>query len=380
VSGGLDKDEYQTLIDVARQKSSESREKLTKIISDLFHERGESLSAPERALITDILHKLVRDVELPVRQMLAEKLARTSHAPRDLICYLANEQIEVAHPLLSHSNILLDEDLIEIIRHRTMQHQLSIALRQGISEDVSDALITAGHTDVVIALLENRSAKIHPTNMQTLIDQAKEYDPYQEPILKREDLEPALAKKLYWWVSAALRRHILEHYPIDPLDLEDQLESTVQDLIERSRKGQGDEAEAQKLAAKLAESGALNATLLMQILRKGEVLFFEVLFAHMAEIRISLLRRLLYEPGGEGLAIVAKALKIEKPSFASLFLLSRRVRPDKQPVDPMELSRVLAFFDDLTEEAAGKMVKRWRRDPQFLEAMWRVERQRFGKE
>lgn len=380
MSGGLDKDEYQTLIDVARQKSSESREKLTKIISDLFHERGESLSAPERALITDILHKLVRDVELPVRQMLAEKLARTSHAPRDLICYLANEQIEVAHPLLSHSNILLDEDLIEIIRHRTMQHQLSIALRQGISEDVSDALITAGHTDVVIALLENRSAKIHPTNMQTLIDQAKEYDPYQEPILKREDLEPALAKKLYWWVSAALRRHILEHYPIDPLDLEDQLESTVQDLIERSRKGQGDEAEAQKLAAKLAESGALNATLLMQILRKGEVLFFEVLFAHMAEIRISLLRRLLYEPGGEGLAIVAKALKIEKPSFASLFLLSRRVRPDKQPVDPMELSRVLAFFDDLTEEAAGKMVKRWRRDPQFLEAMWRVERQRFGKE
>lgn len=380
MSGGLDKDEYQTLIDVARQKSSESREKLTKIISDLFHERGESLSAPERALITDILHKLVRDVELPVRQMLAEKLARTSHAPRDLICYLANEQIEVAHPLLSHSSILLDEDLIEIIRHRTMQHQLSIALRQGISEDVSDALITAGHTDVVIALLENRSAKIHPTNMQTLIDQAKEYDPYQEPILKREDLEPALAKKLYWWVSAALRRHILEHYPIDPLDLEDQLESTVQDLIERSRKGQGDEAEAQKLAAKLAESGALNATLLMQILRKGEVLFFEVLFAHMAEIRISLLRRLLYEPGGEGLAIVAKALKIEKPSFASLFLLSRRVRPDKQPVDPMELSRVLAFFDDLTEEAAGKMVKRWRRDPQFLEAMWRVERQRFGKE
>jgi len=47
-------------------------------------------------------------------------------------------------------------------------------------------------------------------------------------------------------------------------------------------------------------------------------------------------------------------------------------------VDPMELSRVLAFFEDLEIEAAQKVMKRWRLDPNYLEAQLKIEEKMTG--
>lgn len=365
--------DYEDLICLARQKSSESRRQLMEMVTDIINERGEILNIQERALMTDIIQRLVHEVELPVTQALADRLASISYAPRELILHLANDRIEIAKTILLRSTVLLDMDLVEIVRHRTMQHQLAIAMRDTISEAVTDALVETGEVDVIRTLLENENAQISRATMDYLVERAKQVDAFQNPILHRQDLAPDLAKKLYWWVSVALRRHILEHFQIDPMDLDDQLEATVQDLVGEAQEDSSPGSKAEALARQLRENNALTPTLMVQVLRQGEVPLFEAMFSCLTELRMSLVRRLLYEPGGEGLAIACRALDIEKPTFASLFLLSRRARPDKTVVDPLELSRVLAFFDKLDKSAAEKMVKRWRRDPQFLEAMWRVE-------
>ena len=107
-------------------------------VSDLFCDNQTVLSDRERALMTDILHQLVHDVEMTVRRALAERLAMLPSAPRELIVELANDQIEVAHPILMGSNVLHDTDLVEIIHGALRRHQLAIAMRKNINESVTD--------------------------------------------------------------------------------------------------------------------------------------------------------------------------------------------------------------------------------------------------
>ena len=93
----------------------------------------------------------------------------------------------------------------------------------------------------------------------------------------------------------------------------------------------------------------------------------------MSGLRPRLLRRMLFEPGGEALAILCKAVKIEKSDFASIFMLSRKARNSERGTDPKELKLVLELFDRIQVEAADRMLKKWQRDSNFLNAIRVVE-------
>src|SRR5690606_28752200 len=103
-----------------------------------FDEKG-SINERERRLMTEILQQLIHDVEQSVRKALADRLAEEKDAPRELVTILANDEIDVAHKILRDSAVLQDLELIEIIQHRTFEHQLTIAMRNTVSEAVSDA-------------------------------------------------------------------------------------------------------------------------------------------------------------------------------------------------------------------------------------------------
>ena len=115
---------------LARDKSARGREELFEAVSDLFVAEPEAFSDKERALMQAILHQLIRDAELSVRRPFSEKLATIPTVPRDLIKMLANDEIEVAGPVLKKSTALQDLDLVEVIRNRTIEHQLAIAIRE----------------------------------------------------------------------------------------------------------------------------------------------------------------------------------------------------------------------------------------------------------
>lgn len=366
------------LLRLARDKSIEGRKQLVAIVSDLFFDKGTALTAHERALMTDILKKLINDVAVPIRKALAERLARAPSAPHDVVVALANDEIDVAQPILLRSEALLDVDLIEIIQHRTMQHQLAVAMRRNLSEQVSDALVEAANQDVIKTLLENPDARISEATMAYLVDQSRRVDSFQEPLVRRQDLPVELARKLYFWVSAALRQQILEKFDIDVPLLDEAVESAARDSAEDFAAA----AEATpvdkhaSLARRLAEGRQITPRLLVQTLRQGEIPLFEMLLAELSGLRINLVRRLLFEPGGEGLAVCCRGLDIDKPTFATIFLLSRRARPSERSMDPRELSRILSFFENVRAEAARTVLARWRRDPDLLYAIKTVEEAR----
>ena len=86
-----------------------------------------------------------------------------------------------------------------------------------------------------------------------------------------------------------------------------------------------------------------------------------------------LIRRFILEAGGEGLAIACKALDVEKSDFVSLFLLSRQARPGEKVVDPTELAGTVSLYDRINSDTAGKVLSRWKLDPDYLYALKQVE-------
>ncbi|MDP6883511.1 MAG: DUF2336 domain-containing protein, partial [Rhodospirillales bacterium] len=180
------------LLRLARDKSMAGRQELAETISDLFLGNTQTLSERERALTYDILSQVIHDVEMGVRRNISKQLSDKPGAPHDLVLMLANDDIEVAYPILAYNKVLQDADLIEVIRHRTLEHQLAIAIREDVSEVVSDALVRTGRERVVRTLLENANAAISSSTMEYLVEQSRRIDSFHETILNRGDLGPDL--------------------------------------------------------------------------------------------------------------------------------------------------------------------------------------------
>ena len=369
-STGIDVD---GLLKLAREKSIEGRRALLRAISDLFEGRSEELNEREVTLMHAILHQLVSDTEKEVRKAVAEQFAGSSFISADIVRELANDDIEVAFSVLRNSRLLQDPDLIEVIRNRTFEHQLAVTQRETLSPAVSGALVETENETVIVSLLNNPGAEISRKTRDYLVDESERVDTFQDPLLRRSDLEPDLAQKMFVWVSAALRRHILAEYDLDQDVVDDLLEQVaVLEAHGRPQSGLTNNA-ADELAANLKAEGGITPQLLVQSIVDGEVRLFESLLREGTGLRKRLIERILFEPGGEGLAIAAKGFGIDAEGFEKLFVCSRRARLIEEATIQRELGSLMNLYGKMTEESAKKVIGRWRRDQSYLSAIRDLE-------
>ena len=224
-------EDLKTLLGLARDKSVEGRSALVKALGDLFYDSHAVPSNDERHMMGHILQRLIGDVEAVVQKALAETLSVLPEAPPEMISALATDALEIAYPILIDSSVLQDMELIEIIRHRTHEHQPAIAMRQTVSETVSDALVETDNNDVIRTLVENRGAIISGETLERIVGRSESQIDLQNPLLRRSELSPLLAKRMYWWVSAALRKSIVDRFDIDSVELDKPIERAVKDLM-----------------------------------------------------------------------------------------------------------------------------------------------------
>lgn len=203
----------ESLLQMAQDTSSKSRNTLARSVVDICLEDGATLSAREVELTFDILHKLLHSVEMRVRRDLAQRLASREDVPRDLIVTLANDQIDVAYPVLVESEILQDSDLIAIAKEQPASHQIAITLREHVRTGVSAALVETNNIDVIDSLMRNPAAELAPVTMERLVEKSREEPPLRRPLLQRHDLKPELARRMSGWVGDALKEFITTNFP-----------------------------------------------------------------------------------------------------------------------------------------------------------------------
>ncbi len=165
------------------------REQLFRTTAQLFSYVSDRCDDDQVAQYDEVLCQLAELVEVEARVHVAKLLAPLERAPGTVVVKLANDVIEVARPLLEFSNVLSDDDLIDIISNQTEDHRVAIAGRSMLTERVGDALVDHGKTASVVRLVRNPKAEFDRATLEKLVKRATEDAEIASDLRGRSDID-----------------------------------------------------------------------------------------------------------------------------------------------------------------------------------------------
>jgi uncharacterized protein (DUF2336 family) len=193
--------------------------KIAAIAPGLSHEQREQV----RRLTEDLIETLARDQAVRVRQVVAEALKDLTDASPEVIGRLARDaELAVAAPILEHSPVLLDTDLLDIIASGPIRGALAaIARRSNLAMEVSDAIVGAAvsrpaEAPAITALLANRSAQIREETLDRILDRAPDVGDWHAPLVRRPALPQRAMRRLAGFVAHALLEILQRRDDLDP--------------------------------------------------------------------------------------------------------------------------------------------------------------------
>ena len=148
------------------------RDQLFRNMAQLYSYVSDRCDDEQVAQYDEVLCQLAELVETEARAHVAKLLAPLDRAPGNVVVKLANDTIEVAQPLLEFSNVLSDDDLIEIIANQTEDHRTAIAGRTTVPERVGDAIVEYGESPSVTRLVRNANAELGQQTLSRLVERA----------------------------------------------------------------------------------------------------------------------------------------------------------------------------------------------------------------
>ncbi|MDB5473420.1 MAG: hypothetical protein JWP99_723 [Devosia sp.] len=148
------------------------REHLFRNMAQLFSYVSDRCDDEQVRQYDEVLCQLAELVEVEARVHVAKLLAPLERAPGTVVVKLANDDIEVAKPLLEFSNVLSDDDLIDIIGRQSEEHRVAIAGRISVPERVGEAIVTHGSTPSVTRLVRNVNAEFDKATLEKLVQRA----------------------------------------------------------------------------------------------------------------------------------------------------------------------------------------------------------------
>jgi uncharacterized protein (DUF2336 family) len=271
------------ILDMAKSQDPKDRQNLADSVGSICLEDYTYLNDQERSLFTEIMLHLLNTATLDLKKSLALALSDHPQAPRPLMEALAQDDFSVAEVVLSKCAALSDRALVDIIRHRTLQHQMAIACRKHLSEQVSDAIIEQNNPLLITELLKNKGAKIGEATLRYLVGQSKKIDDYRNPLLSRDDLLPEHAAMMYQWVGDTLREEICKKFNLEENDVQNLLDKAM--AIQLGRLAEVQKSKTQdELVALLDEEHELTVSFMVRCLKEGEIALFEAILAYKLDV------------------------------------------------------------------------------------------------
>lgn len=344
-----------SLHDYARNYGNEkNKESFGKLVHAVLAMLDANLKESQKILAADVLITLIRQAEQDLRKDLAHRLAVRNDLPDSLLHYLAYGQIDIAEPVLKHSPLLCETDLIYIIQSKTVDHWHAIAQRPYISEKITNALVSKHDVPTHKHLLNNETIKLGIPSLQDMATDVRTSKEFAEEFVTYKHLPQDVAVSIYWHVSHALRTHITREFKVKGHDLDKALEDCVQDFSDTTYGLETFEPTnlMREVAAKYKEQGKILDDTLVNTLRRRQGRFFLALFAARVGVRTKVIHEMMKQKGGQGLAVCSRATGVSKESFVSIFLLSRAITCSRETVNAEELKMAMRYYDGITHKMA----------------------------
>ena len=243
------------------------------------------LSPDDRAAAEGAMIMLLDDPSPLVRRALAEALASSDRAPQVVVHALAADQPDIAIPILAHSQVLLEDDLVDLIATGHADVQVAIAGRPGLPRTLAAAIAEVGAAEACLALLENGEADIARFSIDRIVERFGHLAPIRENLLARDDLPMAMRQALLSKLSQTLAGFVAARQWLGS----EHAEFATKDACEKATVALAADTSYDEVGAfvqHLRHSGQLTAGMILRALLSGNVVLFEEALAELSSIPI----------------------------------------------------------------------------------------------
>jgi len=345
--------------DVARLLSDPSLEARAEVAAKVAREvDGTALTAEERKIAEDIVRALSRDAAIRVRQALSEELKQSKHLPHDVALALGRDVEAVSLPVLSHSLVLTDADLIALVRSSGAAKQVAIAARRQVSTGVAEAIVEADEPVALATLVGNDGAELTEPLLQRVLDRHGSDETVQAPMAQRAHLPLTVLERLVAAASASLREMLAKRGDLPEHLASELVLGTRERATATPVSPDSIAAEALALAQQLHRGGRLTSNLVVRAVCLGDLAFVEAAFAVLADIPIHNARLLIYDAGPLGFKAIYERCKLP-PELLELMRVGLRVaqqtgfdggEKDHERHSRRTLERILTQYENIGSE------------------------------
>lgn len=281
---------------VARQ------EVLTKITSQYNQKDKNPLSPQETKIIEDIFRVIAQGAEEEIRKTLAQQMAHSPNLPKDIAMKMAADIADVSHPILEHSPVLEETDLIEVMKYISDDATLmAIARRENLPESVTSKLIQKNNTHINKTVLASYGSAISDASYDHLTSGEHLDEETIHSIFDKGSLSVTITEKLLSRVTGKIRESLNEKYQVvfENKKIKKEMEKNLQLAASTIMGLRLADAQNQKMLEDLRESGKLMP---FSALSMCNCTMFEICLSRMARVPLNNVRILIYTHGKDGLS------------------------------------------------------------------------------
>jgi uncharacterized protein (DUF2336 family) len=300
------------------------------------------LSEDDRAAAEGALLMMLDDASPLVRQAMADVFARSADAPAAIVQALSLDQPSVALPILEHSPLLIDADLVDIVATGDCETQCAIARRVKLPMSVCAAIAEVGSAAAALELIENPYAELAPFSWDRIVERHGHLGAIRESMLVLDDLPAATRAALVAKLSETLAQFVVARNWLSA-DRAGRLASEARDRSTLNIAARSRGEDTRGLVRHLRETGQLTAGLVLRALLSGNLELFEAALAQLSELPQARVSSLLHDRGGASLEALLRRAGLPESTFAAF-----RVA--------LDVCHEIGFAD-----SAGTAARLWRR-------------------
>jgi uncharacterized protein (DUF2336 family) len=323
-------------------------------VTDLFLNGAVDYSSDQIELFDDVFQCLMDHIETSAKALLANRLAPIDTAPPLTIRALAfDDLIEVAAPVLSRSERLDDDALIETARTKSQAHLMAISTRRVLSGAVTDVLVLRGNDQVVQSTVNNPGAEFSERGFTHLVDRAEGDDDLATCIGLRPTLPRHFYLKLVAKASVTVRARLEAANPQHAAEVP----TAVREATRRAHSAPAaitrQTAIAHELVKSLYEDGRLDEVEVAAFAEAGKFDEANASIAALAGVPVSIAESMMVDTRSEGVMILAKIAGLSWSTVRAII----NMRDDLSGMEPADLATCKAIYERLRPSTAQQVLR-----------------------
>ncbi|WJR80723.1 DUF2336 domain-containing protein [Bradyrhizobium sp. NP1] len=323
-------------------------------VTDLFVNGAVDFSDEQITLFDDVFQCLMMHIETSARALLASRLAPIDTAPPRTIRTLAfDDVIEIAGPVLSKSERLDDEILIETARSKSQAHLMAISTRRVLSGAVTDVLVLRGNDEVIQNTVNNPGAEFTERGFTRLVSRAEGDDNLATCVGLRPTLPRHLYLKLLAKASATVRARLEAADPQHAGEVPD----AVHEVTRRARTSRAamsqQTAIAHALVKSLFEDGRLDEHQVASFAEGGKFDETNASIAALANVPVAVAESMMVETRAEGVMILAKVSGMSWSTVKAII----NMRDELMGGEPADIAACKETYERLRPSTAQQVLR-----------------------